>query len=93
LRYGLRAAAVAALLLGLSALSISRNHDYRSEIALWESTAKLSPNKSRPYNNLGYAYYLAGRNQEAERAYRTAIRLDPGNLRAQNNLARLKAHP
>lgn len=91
LRAAYRFAAIAALSLGLSLLSISRNHDYRSETALWESTVKLSPDKSRVHNNLGYAYAVAGRAQDAERAYLSAIALDPGNLRAQNNLAALRA--
>lgn len=93
LRAGLRFAAIAMLSLGLAVLSISRNNDYRSEIALWESTVARSPNKSRAHNNLGYAYFLAGRTQDAEQAYLTAIRLDPGNLRAQNNLVRIRTRP
>lgn len=85
-----RFAAGIVLSLALAGSSIGRNRDYRSEIALWESTVKLSPGKSRVHNNLGYAYFLAGRAQDAERAYLTAIKLDPGNLRAQNNLALLR---
>ena len=87
----LRVGAAAMLALALAGLTISRNRDYRSEIALWESTVKLSPAKSRAHNNLGYAYFLAGRTQPAEQAYLTAISLDPGNLRAQSNLIQLRA--
>lgn len=90
---GQRIVAISMLLLVLAGLSFSRNRDYRSEIALWESTVELSPNKSRAHNNLGYAYFLAGRTQDAEQSYLTAIRLDSGNLRARNNLARLRTAP
>lgn len=87
------AAALAALVLLLTWLSIDRNRDYYSEIALWESTVRLSPNNSRAYNNLGFAYQQAGQPAQAEKAFLTALRLDPNNLRAQNNLARLRDTP
>lgn len=66
-----------------------RNQDYRSEIALWQATARLSPNKARPQNNLGYAYFLSGQKIEAEIAYREALRIDKNYWRAENNLIRL----
>jgi Flp pilus assembly protein TadD len=54
------------LLLGMATLA--RNHDYRSEIALWENTVRQSPAKARPWNNLGYAYALAGDSDRAQQA-------------------------
>lgn len=89
-RPAVRYAALAVLAIVLAGLSIQRNLDYRSEVALWESTVWLSPGKSRVHNNLGYAYFLAGRRQEAELAYLKAIELDPDNLRARNNLDLLR---
>jgi len=89
-RPAVRYAALAVLAIVLAGLSIQRNLDYRSEVALWESTVRLSPGKSRVHNNLGYAYFLAGRRQEAELAYLKAIELDPDNLRARNNLDLLR---
>jgi len=77
------------MLLTLGCLSITRNQDYRSEIALWQATAKLSPNKARVHNNLGYAYKLAGRTSEARVEYREALRLDPTHIKARYNLKRL----
>lgn len=80
-----------ALVFALTWVTIERNHVYRSEIALWEDTVAKSPAKARAHNNLGYAYQLAGRHDEAERAYVRALRLDPGHIKAARNLAALRA--
>lgn len=81
-------AASAAVLL-LSWLTIARNHEYRSEVALWESTVRLSPAKARAHNNLGYAYQLSGLRGKAIESYREALRLDPGFRIARGNLEAL----
>lgn len=73
----------------LAGTAINRNALYRSEIALWQETARHSPNKARVFNNLGYALASAGRNDEARAAYRRALELDPLHLKAANNLERL----
>ena len=73
----------------LPLLTLARNQDYRSEIALWEATVKLSPRKARVHNNLGYAYAQAGRTTDARREYTTALRLDPDHIKARYNLERL----
>lgn len=83
-------ASVALLAFILIAVTIARNEVYRSEISLWEDTVSKSPNKARAYNNLGYAYSLAGRDGDAGNAYREALRLDPDYGKAANNLIRLR---
>jgi protein O-mannosyl-transferase len=70
-------------------LTIERNHAYKNEITLWEDTAKKSPNKPRAFNNLGYAYALAARYEEAEKAYQRALKLNPDYEPAQSNLKAL----
>jgi len=86
-------ATAAVLVIALGALTVSRNAAYRSEIALWEDTARKSPGKARAWNNLGYAYQQAGRFRDAESAYLRALRVDPGYELARGNLKGLKARP
>ena len=81
---------MAAILVVLACVTISRNQVYRSEIALWEDTARKSPHKPRAFNNLGYAYFLAGRNEDAEKAYRQALHLKPDYKPARTNLESLR---
>lgn len=86
--------AVLVLFTGVTAL---RNRDYLNEIRLWEQTASVSPDKARVFNNLGFAYSAAGCLQQAEAAYREALRLNPEYAVARDNLAslleRAKAEP
>lgn len=70
-------------LLGLC--TVFRNDDYQSQVALWEATVKQSPAKARAYNNLGYAYLLAGERTKARRSYLLAVQLRPDYLLARNN--------
>ncbi len=82
----LRLAGVLLVGLILLAFTVNRNEAYRSEVSLWEDTAAKSPSKARVYNNLGYAYYLAGRYEEAKKTYLIALRLNPDNPLFRNNL-------
>ncbi|MHB1115352.1 hypothetical protein [Sideroxydans sp.] len=81
--------AITALLLVCALLTIQRNQDYRSEIALWEDTVQRSPNKARVHNNLGHAYLLAGRDDEAGQQFKSALQLDPQQPEALSNLRKL----
>lgn len=78
----------AMLLLTFTGLTVLRNHAYSSEISLWEDTALKSPNKARVHNNLGFAYLLAQRHNEARHEFSTALRLDPQLSAAHYNLMR-----
>ena len=63
-----------------------RVYEYASEIALWESSVGLSPWNARGHNNLGYAYQLAGRTEDARREYQPALLFGPGHAKARLNL-------
>jgi hypothetical protein len=83
-RASLALCAVAAL--SLWAACISRQLDYRDEVTLWEASVRENAANARARNNLGYAYYLAGRKAEARREMEVAARLDPGYVKPRANL-------
>jgi hypothetical protein len=80
---------LAGLLLVFAGLTSLRNLDYATETRLWEQTAQVSPRKPRVFNNLGFAYGAAGCLEQAEAAYREALRLNPDYAVARDNLASL----
>lgn len=67
-----------------------RNQVYADEIVFWQDVARKSPENGRAFNNLGYAYALASRDDDAETAFRRALALDPGDTRAGVNLRLLR---
>ena len=69
-----------------AASSVLRQLDYVDEITLWESDARKAPWNARAHNNLGYAYYLAGREDEARREIETALLFDPEHKKARATL-------
>lgn len=54
-----------------------------------ERVIAMAPDAAYLYNNLGYAYFLQGRFEDAYGAVRKALRLDPTLPRAWANLERL----
>jgi len=76
----------------LGGYTVARNRVYHSEIALWEDTVRKSPGNPRAFNNLGYAYFLKGRKDDARKAYRHAMEIDPAFEHAGNNLKVLDGH-
>jgi hypothetical protein len=84
-RFG--SAALATLLaLVLCFYTYQRNLLYQDPVLLWSDAVKKSPKKARPHNNLGYAYSLQGDWDRAIDEFRTAARLDPEFILAQQNL-------
>jgi tetratricopeptide (TPR) repeat protein len=63
-----------------------RNLLYEDRLLLWSDAVRKSPNKARPHNNLGYAYALRDDWDHAIKEFRTAARLDPDFILAQQNL-------
>src|SRR5664280_1677877 len=82
----LPAGLVVASLLGL--LTGLRNHDYRSELAIWEDTVVKRPEGARAQGDLANVLAtVPGRLPEALAHYEQALRIDPDFAEAHNNLA------
>jgi Tfp pilus assembly protein PilF len=71
----------------------SRNAVWNDEVRIWMDSVKKSPNKSRPYNNVGSAFLKmqgVDLNQKMNMAAPwiiKAIELDKDSIEAHNNLA------
>jgi len=66
--------------------TVARNHDYRSNLAIWADTAEKCPGNARAHNNLGQALFRAGRIQDSVTSYREALRLQPHYPETHYNL-------
>ena len=86
-----RAALIVLLAVSGAAFTASRNQDYRDEVSLWRATVRLSPAKARVWNNLGYAYALAGHTPAARAAFQRALEINPRHARSLANLRDLDA--
>jgi tetratricopeptide (TPR) repeat protein len=78
------AAVVAVLVLG--GLSVRRNSDYRSELALFRDTVVKRPDNAFARYNLGKALAESGAPGEALEHYEAALRLEPGWAHVHYNL-------
>ena len=70
----------------LCVFTYQRNRLYQDQMSLWSDTVRKSPNKARPHNNLGRAHALQDDWDRAIEEFRTAARLDPNFILAQQNL-------
>ncbi|MBT4483474.1 MAG: tetratricopeptide repeat protein [Candidatus Latescibacteria bacterium] len=75
-----------ALIIFFSILTYERNKVWKDDITLWSDVVKKSPDKARPYLNLGRAFYHAEKDDDAINHYRNALRLNPQYTDAYNNL-------
>jgi len=82
------AALVVVLAASATALTIARNRDYATAVAMWSDVATKRPTNARARNNLGDALYDAGNVDAAAAQLRTALEFDPGYADAHNNLGR-----
>jgi protein O-mannosyl-transferase len=90
-RFGSMSLAIA-LILVLCFFTYQRNRLYQDKLLLWSDAVLKSPNKARPHNNLGHAYALHGDWDRAIEEFRTAVRLNPDYMLAQQNLRNAYLH-
>jgi protein O-mannosyl-transferase len=85
--WGRRSFAVFAVLaVALTAATVRRNQDYRTELALWEDTVLKRPGNARALAALGAIHQAAGRLDQALAMLQEAVRVAPDSAEAQNNL-------
>lgn len=82
-----RTTVLTSCVLVLSLLTYNRNRVWQDNVTLWRDTVKKSPNKLRPYNNLGCAYGDIGKHDEAIAVFQKVISLSPPNAVMYSNLA------
>jgi tetratricopeptide (TPR) repeat protein len=70
-------ATVAVAAAALAAVTLRRNLDYRSELAMWTDTVAKRPANARAHMNLGVVLDGLGRLPEAVARYEEALRLRP----------------
>ena len=63
-----------------------RNAIWENDLCLWGDVLKKSPQKARPYNNLGLAYKEQGLLDEAIRLLSKSAALDPDRAKPHYNL-------
>jgi len=73
----------------ISLLTLNRSLDFRSEISLWEDTAKKSPRKALVQNNLATAYMGADELEKAKAALDTALSIEPSQIDSHVNLGHI----
>ena len=73
----------------ISLLTLNRSLDFRSEIALWEDTAKKSPHKALVQNNLATAYMGADELEKAKVALDKALSINPTQIDSHVNLGHI----
>ncbi len=77
------------LVMMLCVITLDRNGVWSSHLQLWMDTLKKSPNKERPWMNVGHAHILLGNDDEAIFYYEKANSLDPFYFVSQYNLGHL----
>ncbi len=68
-----------------SILAYNRNLAWKDELTLWNDAVLKSPQKARPYNNRGLAYFDKGNLGQAISDYNKAIGIDPNHALAYIN--------
>lgn len=73
----------------LAVATYKRNEVWADQIVFWEDVVAKSPRKAKPHHNLGMNYMQTGKYDEAEREFRTALKLDASMMESHVNLGEL----
>jgi tetratricopeptide (TPR) repeat protein len=76
-----------------TAIALAAQYRFTEAIAEYLESARLEPDVSRTFYNLGVAYGELSQWKAAIEAYKRAIQLDPNDWQAHSNLAMALSHP
>ncbi len=79
------------VVVALTGLTIRRNLDYHSNIAIWSDTVAKGPGNARAHYNLGVALNESNLTGQVIQQYEAALQIKPDYPDAHNNLAWLLA--
>ncbi|MCM2357196.1 MAG: tetratricopeptide repeat protein [Geobacteraceae bacterium] len=79
-------ASFAVVVLLLSVTAWKRNQVWGDDVTLWQDNVNKSPEKARPYDNLGHVYQQRGEPREAIRHFRAALAKNPKFANSHYNL-------
>jgi tetratricopeptide (TPR) repeat protein len=82
-------AAAAVIIVMLAGATYARNMVWKDAVTLWEDVVSKSPEKARPRNNLGRAYWKKGLGDKAFEQYSIAVKLNPMFPQALTNIANM----
>jgi hypothetical protein len=89
-RPALAGGATMLILVTLVSATTLRNRVYDTEVTFWQHTATLNPTSARAANNLGMAYAVECRLDDAATEFKRSVQLDPADFRATINLMLLR---
>jgi tetratricopeptide (TPR) repeat protein len=78
-----------ALSVGLGFLTMQRNRDYRSPIAIWSDTVSKRPGNLRAQYNLGFVLEQAGKTEDAIGYYQQVLLFNPDYPEAHEHLGNI----
>lgn len=84
-----RVLTIGIMIMIVSVATYTRNKVWSDEVSLWSDVVQKSPLKTGGYNSLGVAYKERGLSGEAKKYFDMALRLDPYNFEAHNNLGNI----
>ncbi len=66
-------------------IDVARRELWKEALYRWQRAIQIDPTYAAAWNNLGIAFEINGRFDEAREAYETALDLDPDNLWIEQN--------
>ena len=66
-------------------IRVAQNGLWKEATYRWEKAVQLDPSYAEAWNNLAIGYEHQGRFEDAEKAYQSALKLDPKNVLIRQN--------